>query len=66
MPALRLHGGRPVTSRSPIRMRPLFGVPKPATKRNSVVLPEPDGPRNAKNSPCATSRLMSSSTAVSP
>ena len=66
MPTLRLQGASLVTSRSPIRMRPLEGVPKPAISRSKVVLPDPDGPRNAKNSPRATSRLMSASTGVDP
>ena len=66
MPTLRLHGGSRVTSRSPIRMRPAVGVPKPAIRRSSVVLPEPDGPRNAKNWPRSTSSEMSSSTGVAP
>ena len=35
-------------------------------RRSSVVLPEPDGPRNAKNCPRSTSSEMSSSTGVAP
>ena len=38
------------------RMRPSSGVSKPASIRNSVVLPQPLGPSSAKNSPA----LMSS------
>ena len=37
------------------RRRP--GISKPATSRSSVVLPQPDGPSSAKNSPSAMSRL---------
>ena len=33
------------------RMRPASGVSKPAITRSSVVLPQPDGPSSAKNSP---------------
>src|SRR6202042_1542970 len=33
------------------RMRPSSGVSKPASIRNSVVLPQPLGPSSAKNSP---------------
>ena len=32
----------------------------PAMRLSSVVLPEPDGPINARNSPCGTSRLRPS------
>src|SRR4051812_17235809 len=48
---------------SPIRMDPEVGVSSPATIRNVVVFPHPDGPRSAKNEPCGTSR-SSSFTAV--
>src|SRR6202161_805676 len=36
-----------------IRMRPSSGVSKPASIRNRVVLPQPEGPSSAKNSPLA-------------
>src|SRR5260370_27032660 len=32
-------------------MRPSSGISKPASRRNSVVLPQPEGPSSAKNSP---------------
>src|ERR1700691_3520544 len=38
-----------------IRMRPSSGVSKPASIRNRVVLPQPEGPSSAKNSPLAIS-----------
>src|SRR5260363_107410 len=37
------------------RMRPSSGVSKPASMRNSVVLPQPLGPSSAKNSPARMS-----------
>src|SRR5882757_6459773 len=39
----------------PSRMRPSSGVSKPASIRNSVVLPQPLGPSSAKNSPARIS-----------
>src|ERR1700738_3985874 len=48
-------------------MRPSSGVSKPAIMRKVVVLPQPDGPSSAKNSPASiasstpsTARLMPS------
>ena len=32
-------------------IKPLVGLSKPAIMRNSVVLPQPDGPSSEKNSP---------------
>jgi len=43
--------GSPVTSAPSSRMRPALGVSNPASRRNSVVLPQPDGPSRVKNSP---------------
>src|SRR6478609_9363179 len=40
-------------------MRPAVGVSRPATMRNVVVLPQPDGPSSAKNEPRGTSRSRS-------
>src|SRR6516225_11639618 len=37
------------------RMRPSSGVSKPASMRSNVVLPQPLGPRSAKNSPAGIS-----------
>ncbi len=38
---------------------------RPATRRSSVDLPQPDGPTMAMNSPSATSMLTSASASVS-
>ena len=68
MPTLRLCGGtvRPVaescTTRSPIAMRPTFGVSKPATHRIVLVFPQPDCPSKTSDSPSATSRSRSRTT----
>ncbi len=48
-------GGMALMSSPSSRMRPSVGVSKPASMRSSVVLPQPDGPSSAKNSPCAMS-----------
>src|SRR5262245_34371828 len=37
-------------------IRPRVGWSRPATIRRVVVLPHPEGPRSAKNSPCGTVR----------
>ena len=37
-----------------MRMRPLSGVSNPAISRSNVVLPQPEGPSSAKNSPRST------------
>ena len=48
-----------------ITMVPVVGVSNPAIMRSVVVLPQPLGPRNETNSPRGTSRLKSSTAAVS-
>src|SRR3954471_2311803 len=48
---------------SPIITWPRVGCSSPATIRRVVVLPQPDGPRRAKNEPCGM-RRSSPSTAV--
>src|SRR3984893_2223666 len=48
------------------RMVPESGVSKPASMRSSVVLPQPEGPSSAKNSPAAISRETSSTAAAAP
>src|SRR5580704_1556039 len=45
-------------------MVPWSGVSNPATIRNNVVFPDPEGPSMVKNSPSRISRLMSWSTVV--
>ena len=48
-PPIRRHAGDDPAPSS--RMRPSSGVSKPASMRSSVVLPQPEGPSSAKNSP---------------
>jgi hypothetical protein len=45
-----------VTSRPPIWMVPEVGASSPAMVRSRVVLPQPDGPSRAKNSPSSMRR----------
>src|SRR4051794_39084942 len=47
-------------------MRPRVGSSKPAIIRSTVVLPDPDGPSNEKNSPGAMSRSMPATASTSP
>src|ERR1700722_13359035 len=49
-----------VMSSPPRKILPLEGCSNPPTIRSVVVLPQPDGPRRAKNSPAASSRVRSS------
>jgi len=42
-----------VTLRPFRRIVPRVGVSNPAIMRSTVVLPQPDGPRNVMNSPCS-------------
>src|SRR5947207_11436875 len=58
--------GTSVTSRPPITMRPADRVSSPAMMRSSVVLPQPEGPSSATNSPSATSSTISSSARTAP
>ena len=59
-------GGVEVTSSPPTMTVPEVGSVKPAIIRSVVVLPQPDGPSNEKNSPLATSRSSESTTVSSP
>ena len=52
----RLSGGACVMSRPATEIFPAFTGTKPETARSSVVLPQPEGPSNATNSPAATER----------
>src|SRR5580658_6903506 len=52
-------------SSPPRKILPLEGCSKPPTMRSVVVLPQPDGPSSAKNSPGASSSVRSS-TAIMP
>src|SRR5262252_6791517 len=55
---LRVRGGRPVTSRSPMKTLPELGSSSPAIIRIKVVLPQPDGPSSTRNSPSCAARSM--------
>src|SRR4249919_2526413 len=50
----------------PRLMVPDVGVSRPATIRNVVVLPHPEGPSSAKNEPVGTSRSRSSTALKAP
>ena len=50
---------RSFTTLSPIDTVPLEIASSPATIRNAVVLPQPDGPTNTRNSPSRMSSVMS-------
>ena len=43
---------------------PSVGVSRPPIRFSSVVLPEPEGPMSARNSPAATSRFRECSTST--
>src|SRR6478609_2868127 len=62
----RSAGRRSETSRSPISTRPEERVSSPAMMRSSVVLPQPEGPSKATNSPSATVSDTSSSAFAAP
>src|SRR5688500_7295062 len=49
-------GGTSLTTRSPMRSVPFEICSSPATMRNAVVLPQPDGPTSTMNSPSFTVR----------
>src|SRR5690606_1688999 len=66
MPMSRWLGRRCVTSLPPIVIEPAVGSSKPATILSTVVLPQPDGPRNDTNSPGCTERLKSRTTRTEP
>src|SRR5829696_240292 len=52
----RSRGAIRLTSRSPMNTEPDEIASSPASIRNAVVLPEPDGPTRTMNSPSAMSR----------
>ena len=66
MPKSRCAGGRRVTSRPPISIVPASCISRPAITRNSVVLPQPDGPRKQTSLPLSTSSETSSSAVKAP
>src|SRR5262245_1495136 len=53
-------GFGPSTGMPLSRMRPSLGRSRPATRLRMVLLPQPDGPTTATNSPARTSRLTRS------
>src|SRR6516165_4889732 len=53
-----------VMSAPPTRMVPLSALSMPATRFRRVLLPEPEGPMSARNSPSAMSKEMSCSTGM--
>src|SRR3954453_13388085 len=55
-----------LTTSSPMLIRPLVLFSRPATMRNVVVLPQPDGPSSVRNSPSLTRRSTSLTAANSP
>src|SRR5689334_4613944 len=52
-------GGRSLTTRSPIEISPAVISSRPATIRNVVVLPQPEGPTKTMNSLSRMSRFTS-------
>src|SRR5437868_12673228 len=62
----RSAGGSAVTSRPPIRMRPSSAASRPATSRNVVDFPQPEGPRRTTSEPSAAAKLTRSTARVSP
>ena len=64
--ALRLLAGTSVTSRPLISTRPSVGRSNPASSRRAVVLPQPDGPSRASNSPGSSARSSPASACVPP
>ena len=61
----RWAGGRPVTSRPPIRMCPADTLSNPAIRRRVVDLPQPEGPSKTVKWPCGASKLTPSTALVS-
>src|SRR3989304_6945645 len=62
----RLLGGISPMSWPSIRTWPSVGTSRPASMRSNVVLPQPDGPSSAKNSPGMMSRLTLSTATAEP
>ena len=59
-------GANEVTSAPSIKTCPSRGCSKPANNLNNVVLPQPEGPRREKNSPCFMENETSSTAFTSP
>src|SRR5512138_2381728 len=62
----RARGGRSVTTLPPMSTSPAVGSSSPAIIRRSVDFPEPDGPRNTRNSPSRVTRSTSLTAPSSP
>src|SRR5690348_1809507 len=66
MPRSRARGGTSMprpgddTTLPPIKISPPVGCSRPATQRNVVVLPQPDGPSSTTISPAGTVKLTPS------
>src|SRR6266851_4319460 len=59
-------GGTPVMSWPSMTTRPASGLSKPASRRSSVVLPQPELPSRANNSPRSMTRSTPSTAATAP
>src|SRR5258708_25688133 len=59
-------GGTPVMSWPSITSRPASGVSKPASRRSSVVLPQPELPSRANSSPRSMTRSTLSTAVIAP
>ena len=66
IPVSRRLAGTSVTSRPSISTRPSVGRSNPASSRSAVVLPQPDGPSRASNSPGSSARSSPASACVAP
>src|SRR5665647_710303 len=60
----RSRGAMWLTTLSPMEIVPDVIVSSPASMRNAVVLPHPEGPTSTTNSPSATTRFMSDTARV--
>src|ERR1700730_1380028 len=62
----RRWGGTPVMSWPSMTTRPPSGISKPASRRSSVVLPQPELPSRANSSPRSTTRSTASTAVTEP
>src|SRR6266853_3190401 len=62
----RSYGATPLTTRSPIAIRPPEISSRPAIIRRSVDLPQPEGPTSTQNSPSSTPTSTPCRTSVEP
>src|SRR5947199_9157614 len=62
----RSFGATPLTTRSPIAIRPPEISSSPAIIRKSVDLPQPEGPTSTQNSPSSTPMSTPCTTSVEP